>query len=244
VYAFHAGYWGPHVGFYGGVNYGFGYGGVGFAGGRWAGNSFAYNRTVNNVNVTNVHNTYNETVINNVTVNKVSYNGGAGGIAAAPTPQERTAMQEPHVAPTPLQRQHVQEAARNPALAAKTNGGHPAIAATPKPAAFNAPGVVGARGAAPMGPQLARANGPAAGAAAPGAPRFNNGNAPHANNGNGGLQPGAQPSVTHVPPNTAVHAQGAAPTPAAKPQAGKPPAPKAQQQHPPKEEKHQEGGNR
>ena len=25
VYAFHAGYWGPHVGFYGGVNYGFGY---------------------------------------------------------------------------------------------------------------------------------------------------------------------------------------------------------------------------
>ena len=25
----HAGYWGPHVGFYGGVNYGYGYGGVG-----------------------------------------------------------------------------------------------------------------------------------------------------------------------------------------------------------------------
>jgi len=152
-------------------------------------------------------------------------------------------MQEPHVAPTPLQRQHIQEAARNPALAAKTNGGHPAIAATPKPAAFNAPGVVGARGAAPMGPQLARTNGPAAGAAAPGAPRVNNGNAPRVNNGNGGLAPGAQPSVTHVPPNAAAHAQGAVPPPAAKPQAGKPPAPKAQQ-HPPKEEKHQEGGNR
>ncbi len=30
-YAWHPGYWGPHVGFYGGVNYGFGYGGVGFA---------------------------------------------------------------------------------------------------------------------------------------------------------------------------------------------------------------------
>ena len=29
-YAFHLGYWGPHVGFYGGVNYGYGYGGVGF----------------------------------------------------------------------------------------------------------------------------------------------------------------------------------------------------------------------
>src|SRR5262245_63654558 len=33
VYRFNAGYWGPHVGFYGGINYGFGYGGVGFAGG-------------------------------------------------------------------------------------------------------------------------------------------------------------------------------------------------------------------
>lgn len=242
VYAFHAGYWGPHVGFYGGVNYGFGYVGVGFAGGRWAGNSFAYNRTVNNVNVTNVHNTYNETVINNVTVTKVSYNGGAGGVAAVPTAQERTAMREPHVAPTPLQRQHIQEAARNPALAAKTNGGHPTIAATPKPAAFNAPGVVGARGAAPMGAaQLARTNGPAAGAAAPGAPRVNNGNAPHVNNGNGGLPPGAQPTVTHVPPNGAVNAQAAA----TKSAAAKQPAPKAQPQHakPPKEEKHQEGGN-
>ena len=31
-YRFNEGYWGPHVGFYGGVNYGFGYGGVGFEG--------------------------------------------------------------------------------------------------------------------------------------------------------------------------------------------------------------------
>src|ERR1700723_2053077 len=171
AYIFHAGYWGPHVGFYGGVNYGFGYGGVGFAGGRWAGNSFAYNRTVNNVNVTNVHNTYNETVINNVTINKVSYNGGSGGVAAAPTPQERAAAQEPHVAATPMQRQHVQEAVRNPALAARANGGHPAIAATPRPAAFNAPGVVGAHGAAAQPPR-------APGSPASGAPRANNGGYP------------------------------------------------------------------
>src|SRR5262245_28054027 len=33
---FHAGYWGPTVGFYGGINYGFGYFGVGFAGGYWS----------------------------------------------------------------------------------------------------------------------------------------------------------------------------------------------------------------
>ena len=30
-----AGYWRPHVGFYGGVNYGFDYGGHGYEGGRW-----------------------------------------------------------------------------------------------------------------------------------------------------------------------------------------------------------------
>ncbi|MDP9084374.1 MAG: adenylate cyclase, partial [Pseudomonadota bacterium] len=150
VYAFHTGYWGPHVGFYGGVNYGYGYGGAGYVGGRWSGSSFAYNRTVNNVNVTNVHNTYNETVINNFTVNKVSYNGGTGGLAVAPTAQEKAASREQHLAQTPLQRQHVQEAVRNPALSVRENGGHPAIAATPRAAAFNAPGVVRARGAPPL----------------------------------------------------------------------------------------------
>ncbi|MGO9934582.1 MAG: hypothetical protein ACLPV8_22590, partial [Steroidobacteraceae bacterium] len=151
VYLFHAGYWGPHIGYYGGVNYGYGYVGVGFAGGRWVGNSFAYNRSVTNVtNVTVIHNTYNETVVNNVTVNKVSYNGGPGGTSAVPTAQERVAAAEPHVPPTAMQQQHVQQAARNPALQARANGGHPAIAATPRPGAYNAPGVVGAHGAAPL----------------------------------------------------------------------------------------------
>jgi hypothetical protein len=229
AYIFHAGYWGPHVGFYGGVNYGYGYVGTGFVGGRWAGNSFAYNRTVNNVNVTNVHNTYNETVINNVTINKVSYNGGAGGVAAAPTPQERAAAQESHVAATSMQRQHVQEAVRNPALAARANGGHPAIAATPRPAAFNAPGVVGAHGAAALP------------ARAPGSPGSG---APHANNGGypGG---GAQPNVNHAPPTAAMHPQAAgARPPGANPQPPKGKAQPPKQQHPnaPKNEKREPEG--
>jgi hypothetical protein len=147
VYGFHAGYWGPTIGFYGGVNYGFGYGGVGFAGGRWEGGHYAYNTAVNNVSVTNVHNTYNQTVVNNVTVTRVSYNGGAGGVTAVASAQERAAAQQPHIAPTSAQISHVQEASRNPALSARTNGGHPAIAATPRPGAFSAPGVVGAHGA-------------------------------------------------------------------------------------------------
>src|SRR5271154_2667441 len=34
-YGFYDGYWGQTVGYYGGVNYGFGFGGIGFAGGEW-----------------------------------------------------------------------------------------------------------------------------------------------------------------------------------------------------------------
>jgi Domain of unknown function (DUF4124)/WXXGXW repeat (2 copies) len=82
-YVFHPGYWGPHVGFYGGINYGFGYGGAGFLGGRWVGNSFAYNRAVNNLDASVIHNTYSETVSNTAARNRVSYNGGPGGTAAA-----------------------------------------------------------------------------------------------------------------------------------------------------------------
>ena len=145
AYVWHAGYWGPHVGFYGGVHYGFGYSGVGFAGGRWVGGAFAYNRSVTNVNVTVIHNTYNETVINNVNVTRVSYNGGAGGVRAVPTARERFAEREQHFQPTQMQRQHVRQAQRDPALMARTNNGHPAIAATARPGAFHGPGVVRAR---------------------------------------------------------------------------------------------------
>ncbi len=148
-YGWHGGYWGPHVGFYGGVNYGFGYVGVGFLGGRWAGNSFAYNTSVNNVNTTIIHNTYNQTVINNTTVNKVSYNGGSSGVIATPTSQERAAAQETRLAPTALQTQHVREAVRTPGLSARTNNGHPAITATARPSAFNTPAAASIPKAAP-----------------------------------------------------------------------------------------------
>ncbi len=152
VYAFHAGYWGPHIGFYGGVNYGFGYGGVGFAGGRWEGGAYRYNTAVTNVNTTVIHNTYvNNVTVNNVTVNKVSYNG-AGGVAAQPTPAERQAAAETHTPPTIAQVSHVHEAVSNPQLAAKANGGHPAIAATVRPGAFTKESIVAAKGAPPLKP--------------------------------------------------------------------------------------------
>ena len=58
AFFFHEGYWGPHVGFYGGINYGFGYFGHGYEGGRWDGGHFFYNRSVNNVNVNVIHDVY------------------------------------------------------------------------------------------------------------------------------------------------------------------------------------------
>jgi hypothetical protein len=57
-YRFHPGHWGPEVGFYGGINYGFGYFGSGYTGGHWVGNSFAYNSSVNHLNPRAVHTIY------------------------------------------------------------------------------------------------------------------------------------------------------------------------------------------
>lgn len=168
-FVFYDGYWGPTVGFYGGVAYGFGYFGEGYAGGRWGGDRFFYNRAVNNVNTTVVHNVYNTTVINNTTVNRVSYNGGNGGVTARPTPQDEAAAHARHLPPVPAQTQHVQAARAIPELRASANQGKPPIAATPKPAALKGPGVVSAKAAgAPYHPPANRAAvHPAANAPAP-----------------------------------------------------------------------------
>jgi hypothetical protein len=144
AFIFHTGYWGPQVGFYGGINYGFGYFGTGFAGGRWDNGHFFYNRAVLNVNVTNIHNVYN-TTITNTTVNRVSYNGGNGGIEARATPAEEAAEHDRHIPPVAAQNEHVQAARANRELRASVNQGKPPIAATPKPGEFSDRGVVGAK---------------------------------------------------------------------------------------------------
>jgi len=127
-YAFNEGYWGLHVGFYGGVSYGYGYFGDGYEGGRWQDGHFFYNRSVNNVNVNNIHNVYNTTVIHN-TENRVSYNGGSGGIARRPTAQEQSFSQERHVPPVAVQNEHAQAARANPEQRASVIHGSPAAAA-------------------------------------------------------------------------------------------------------------------
>jgi hypothetical protein len=150
AFIWNPGYWGPHIGFYGGVNYGFGYTGSGYEGGYWNNGAFFYNRSVNNItNVTNITNIYNKTIITNVTVNNVSYHGGQGGLTAQPTAAQRAAASERHIPPTVEQTQQQHAASANRALLASVNHGKPPIAATSKPGVFSGRGVVAAKAAAP-----------------------------------------------------------------------------------------------
>src|SRR5579863_6463849 len=62
-YFWHGGYWGEHVGYYGGINYGFGYIGVGYFGGFWDHDHFHYNSVANNFGGTHITNVYRQTTI-------------------------------------------------------------------------------------------------------------------------------------------------------------------------------------
>jgi len=89
IYSFHRGYWGPTVGFYGGVNYGCGYFGTGYTGGRWQGGTFAYNTSVNRLGAA-VKNTYTEPPVNPGQRNFASYASASvvtSVVAAAARPQ-------------------------------------------------------------------------------------------------------------------------------------------------------------
>ena len=164
LYVWHGGYWGPHIGFYGGINYGFGYTGVGFVGGEWRGREFFYNRSVTNVSVTNVTRVYNRTVI--VNNNHVAFNGGSGGVQARATAQEERYAREPHQAALASQVQHEHAAAQNRQNFASENHGRPAVAATARPGDFSSRSAVSARSsggeyhAPAMSPREARGSAP------------------------------------------------------------------------------------
>jgi len=118
AFEFYPGYWGQNVGFYGGIDYGYGYGGNGYDGGHWQGRQFSYNSAANHAG----------------SANNVSFNGGAGGVQVQATAQERQFSSERHIQATSAQRAHVQAASRDRGQLATANGGRPvtAAAATPK----------------------------------------------------------------------------------------------------------------
>lgn len=141
---FHEGYWGPVVGFYGGIDYGFGYFGRGYEGGRWEHDHFYYNREVNRINEREIHNVYNQRVeVRNES--HVSYNGGNGGINERPSREEEMAARERHIGAVRGQQEQVQVARSNRELRASENHGRPPIAATERPGSFSGGGVVAAR---------------------------------------------------------------------------------------------------
>ena len=143
AYLWNAGYWGPQVGFYGGINYGFGYSGIGYAGGYWRGSNFFYNSRVNNVNVAIVHHVYQRNVVIHNT--HVSYNGGRGGVTARPTAAQERFAREHHTGPTAAQEQHVSAARSDRNQFASANHGRPAVRATERPGEFKSAKVVPAK---------------------------------------------------------------------------------------------------
>jgi hypothetical protein len=131
-FLFYSGYWGPTIGFYGGVNYGYGYYGHGYEGGRWQGGHFFYNSSVNHVDNNVVHNVYNTRVDVNVS-SHVSYNGGTGGINDRATSQEEAAAHEKHIPAVAAQTQHAYAARSNPQQRFSANHGAPPVVATARP---------------------------------------------------------------------------------------------------------------
>ena len=182
-YGFHPGYWGREVGFYGGIDYGFGYTGEGYYGGRWDHGVFFYNRTVNNFTNVQITNVYNQTVVINNSANRVSFNGGNGGVQARPTPQQETFARERHIEATPVQRQHAEVASKDRSLFSKQNHGEPPVAATPRAGVLQGEGVVRAsRAPAPPAAEPGRPGAPQEGRepprsgqdlSRPGEPRLN-----------------------------------------------------------------------
>jgi len=144
AFFFHEGYWGPQIGFYGGINYGFGYFGHGYEGGRWEHDHFYYNREVNRIDDREIRNVYS-TRVDVRNESHVSFNGGNGGINVRASSQEEAAARDRHVGMVSAQQEHIQAARGNTQLRASANHGKPPIAATSRPGAFSGGGVVAAR---------------------------------------------------------------------------------------------------
>jgi len=127
AYAFNEGYWGPTVGFYGGINYGHGYWGDGYWGGHWSGNNFTYNTAVTNVNKNVIHNTYiDKNVMNkNVNHNRAAFNGPNGMKGEANAEQKAAALNAKKMPPTSQQLKRQEAASKDKNLQAKANNGHP-----------------------------------------------------------------------------------------------------------------------
>lgn len=140
-YVWYAGYWGPVVGYYGGINYGYGYPGYGYYGGYWNRNRFYYNRAVNRITIRSITTVYTQRVVDRGERSYVSYHGGPGGTTLGPTAGELAAARQRRFGAVSQQVQHERFARTDPALRATANHGRPDIAATARPGVFRGGGI-------------------------------------------------------------------------------------------------------
>ena len=154
-YRWHRGYWGPHVGYYGGINYGYGYIGSGYAGGRWDRGRFRYNSAVNNIPQGRVRDVY-RTPVPQRPAHPESFNGGKSPWHTPPTANERRFEGGQHPNWTQEQSQHEQRAIGMPEQRMGNNHGTPPTAATPRPGGFGDPQVEHVRQAPDMRAQPVR----------------------------------------------------------------------------------------
>jgi len=159
AYVFNTGYWGSHVGFYGGIDYGYGYSGYGYAGGYWNGDRFFYNRSIDNVDTGRISTVYAGPAAGRAVASRVSFNGGPGGVRARADARELAGSRETHVPATAGQLQQRHLASAMPVLRASVNHGRPPIAATQRAAVMRGAGVVGAGRTAPRHAAVARSRG-------------------------------------------------------------------------------------
>jgi YXWGXW repeat-containing protein len=131
-YDWNNGYWAPQVGYYGGIDYGFGYPGVGYTGGYWNNGAFMYNTAVTNVDRRFVTHVYTRNVIVHRNGVRYAFNG-PGGVRVRPTARELAVVRERHIAPTTLQVEHARIAGQDRNLYVVNNHGHPQVVAVSHP---------------------------------------------------------------------------------------------------------------
>jgi hypothetical protein len=134
-FRWHIGYWGRTVGYYGGLNYGYGYSGRGYQGGRW--NQGHYRRD------------FHESA-RRPGNSQVSFIGGQGGWPSRPPNPDLHPRPNEHSAPSDAQMMHEYAAVTRPTQRATGSRERPLVAATPRPSAFEAAGAEHARSDPPL----------------------------------------------------------------------------------------------